>query len=236
MRKAILVFRILVFLSVGGFLHYVLPQHDIARIISTEVVRTDFSWYNRIFHAQTGDSNAPVPNRDLRLINTERKKSYLLGFIRRDAEGIMVYRNEDTGWIWPPYFKFDSSDLQARAETSADPSGERQQWVSITHYGWRNRFLSVYPNAVHIRPVEGPDATIIPWFNICFFVVLIAAWLYLRRVWRRFRERRLDPVMDRAATTFEDVGEHADDAIGRARGIRVRFGDWLAERRNRFRR
>ena len=26
-----------------------------------------------------------------------------------------VYRNEDTGWIWPPYFKYDSSNLQAKA-------------------------------------------------------------------------------------------------------------------------
>ena len=36
-----------------GLLHYVLPQHDVAKINSTEVIRMDFSSFNRLFFAQS---------------------------------------------------------------------------------------------------------------------------------------------------------------------------------------
>ena len=35
----------------------------------------------------------------------------------------MVYRNEDTGWGWPPYFKFDTANLQADAAAARSPPG-----------------------------------------------------------------------------------------------------------------
>jgi len=88
-----------------AFLTYVLPDRDVVRVVSTEVIRTDFTGLNRLFYAQADSGNAEQPTRDLRLINT----------VRRNGK-VYVYRNEDTGWIWPPYFKFDSSDLQAEAE------------------------------------------------------------------------------------------------------------------------
>ncbi len=217
MKRLKLIFGLSAFLLAGGVFHYVLPQHDIVRITSTEIIRTDFSWYNGLFYAQADSGNATQPNRDLRLINTERKKAFLFGFIPREATGIMVYRNEDTGWIWPPYFKFDSSDLQAQAAAGINPNTE--QWVVIAHYGWRNRLLSIYPNAVAIRPVSGPDATVIPWFNIFFFVFLSAAILFVRSAWRRFRERRLNPAIDGAAATWDEVEDRAGDARARARGL-----------------
>ena len=165
--------------------------------------------------------------RDVRLINTVRKKSFLLGFIQRDAEGVMVFRNEDTGWIWPPYFKFDSSDLQAEASdytsTSADP-----QWVVVTHYGWRNRFFTIYPNAIAIRPVAGPDVTVIPWFNIFFFVFVGAAWLFLRAMWRQFRERSIDPALARAGDVIEAADSHLDERRGR---ISRWLGTWKRKSR-----
>ena len=163
MRKVKYTLIGLVLLLVGGFLHYVLPQHDIARITGTEVRRTDISSYNRLFYAQADSGSTEVQNRDIRYIFAEIRKTWLLGFFPRDSTKVMVYRNEDTGWIWPPYFKFDSSDLQAEAasatSTPADP-----QWVVITHYGWRNKYLTIFPNAISIKPVSGPDVTVIPWF------------------------------------------------------------------------
>ncbi|MGV6813105.1 MAG: DUF1523 family protein [Brevirhabdus sp.] len=211
--------RILAVILIGGLLHYVLPQHDIARITSTEVIRQDFTRFNRLFYAQADSGTTELTTRDLRLINTERKKTFLLGFIPRDARGVMVYRNEDTGWIWPPYFKFDSSDLQAEASANISPPGE-EKWVVITHYGWRNRFFTIYPNAIGIRPIPGPDTTVIPWFNIFFFVFVIVAFLFLRAAWRQFRERSIDPML-------EDVGEHTDAARDRASGLWGRIKAWL---------
>ncbi len=121
----------------------------------------DFSSLNRIFFAQADSASKELVTRDIRLISTVKRKTFLLGFIPREAEKVMVYRNEDTGWIWPPYFKFDSSDLQAEAQANIS-TPENEQWVVMTHYGWRNRFFTIYPNAIGIRPVAGPDVRIIP--------------------------------------------------------------------------
>jgi len=219
MRKVKTTFFVLLFVLVGSLLHYVLPQHDIVRVTSTEVIRTDFTALNRLFYAQADSGAAELGTRDLRLIYTEKKKTFLLGFIARDATKIMVYRNEDTGWIWPPYFKFDSSDLQAASAAQVSVSGE-EQWAVMTHYGWRNKYLSIYPNAIGIRPVDGPDVRIIPWFNIFFFIFLLVGFLFLRAIWRQFRERTVDPAMQDISENLDAVG----DAVAEKRG---RFRRWL---------
>lgn len=195
------VIRILALVVFGTFFHYVLPQHDMVKLTSTEIIRTDFSSLNRMFYASADSGGTEQATRDLRLINTQKQKTFLLGFIPREAEQVMVYRNEDTGWIWPPYFKFDSSDLQAEAANLA----RGDQWAVITHYGWRVRWASIYPNAVGLRTVDGPDAMIIPWFNIIFFIVLAAGLLFLRAMWRQFRERTVDPVLDAAGDQLDEV-------------------------------
>ncbi len=228
MGKVKLTLKVLAFLLAGALLHYVLPQHDVVRITSTEVIRMDFTKFNRLFFAQPDSGNQEFATRDIRLINTVRKKTLLLGFIRRDAEGVMVYRNEDTGWIWPPYFKFDSSDLQAEASANIS-TAENPKWVVITHYGWRNRFFTIYPNAVAIKPVSGPDVTIIPWFNIFFFIFLGVAWLFVRAMWRQFRERSIDPALESAGEKWEQVDARAEEARGR-------FARWLATWRGKPRR
>jgi len=216
MRYVRITFRLLIVLIVGGLFHYVVPQHDVSKITSTEVIRTDFSGFNRWFYSQADSGAAELSTRDLRLINTERCKTFLLGFVQRDVDGIMVYRNEDSGWIWPPYFKFDSSDLQASASANISAPGA-EQWVVITHYGWRNRFFSIYPNAVGIRPIDGPDVTIIPWFNIFFFVFLGVAMLFLRAAWMQFRERSLDPVIEKASGQWDKVEAGVSERQSRLR-------------------
>jgi len=190
---------------VAAFLHYTLPQHDVARISDTYEKRID-PGENSLFwsNAATGES-LNVTGRDVFFIQT-----------RLNDDDVMVYRNEDTGWGWPPYFKFNTANLQAEAadlrSTSAAP-----QWVVIRHYGWRNEFLSIYPNVVSLRPVDGPDVRIIPWLNIILLTLLAAvAWaLYVR--WRRFRQARIDPVLD-------DMGDNLDEAGGRLKGFFRRKG------------
>ena len=190
---------------VAAFLHYTLPQHDVARISDTYEKRID-PGENALFwaNASTGE-NVNLTGRDVFFIQT-----------RLNNDKVMVYRNEDTGWGWPPYFKFDTSNLQAEAadlrSTAAAP-----QWVVIKHYGWRNEFLSVYPNVVSIRPVDGPDVRIIPWLNIVLLTLLVAASWAIWVRWRRFREARIDPVL-------EDVGDNLDEAGGRIRGLFRRKG------------
>ncbi len=199
-----------------GFFHYNLPQRDIVRVTGTEVIRADFSGSNRFFYAQPDSGNQDGVNKDLRLINT----AY-------ESGKIMVFRNEDTGlFSWPPYFKIDSSNLQAESE-GLQSTRDAPIWVVITHYGWRSEFLSIYPNAVGIREISDPNVRLIPWLNIIILTTLLVLVLWLRRVWKQFRERKIDPLIDDASDVIGAVDARADVARDRARGVFGRFTAWI---------
>ncbi len=202
-----------------AFLHYTLPQRDIVRIVETEVRRVDFG-ENSIFWAgaDTGQDASGV-NRDVRFINTQKRDTYLFGLIRSESTRPMVYRNEDTGWGWPPYFKLDSSNLQTDVadlkSTAAEP-----QWVVLTHYGWRNELLSIFPNAVGVRGIENPDKLLIPWFNTIILIIFAGLMLGFYRLTQWFRREKIDPIVDSAQDTWEGVDAYADEQ-------RAGFRGWL---------
>lgn len=208
--------KIILLIVLGLWAHYTLPQHDVVRVVNTYQERQDLDDWSRIFWAKPDDQSTGLINRDVQFIQTVRKKTFLLGFWRRDAEGVMVYRNEDTGWSWPPYLKFDTATLQTLVDDLRS-TPENPKWAVITHYGWRNELFSAFPNAVKIRPVSGPDVTIIPWFSIFFFSFLIIGWLFLRALWRQFRQRSIDPALEDASETWDLIDDRADQARGRFR-------------------
>ena len=190
MRNVRRIFRVVLFVIAGLYLHYTLPQHDVAKVTGISDRLERLSSFQQIFYNQVDLGSAEGDMRDLRLINTVKVDTLFLG-LWRGGERVMVYRNEDTG-VYPPYFKFDSSDLEAEASALAG----KEQWVSITHYGWRMRFLSIYPNAISIKPVSGPEYRPFPWFNLFFFAFLIVGFFFVRAMWRQFVERTVDPTMD----------------------------------------
>lgn len=200
-----------------AFLHYTLPQRDIARIVETEVRRVDFG-ENSIFWAgaDTGQDVTGV-NRDVRFVNTVRKTTYLLGMIQTGRERPMVYRNEDTGWGWPPYFKLDSSNLQTEMADNKSTAAE-PQWVVLTHYGWRNEFLSIFPNAVGVRPIDDPNIRLIPYFNILILIILAGLMLGFYRLTQWFRREKIDPLVDSASDTWDGVDAYADEKRAGLRG------------------
>lgn len=209
-------FRVVLAVLVFGFFHYTLPQRDIVRIVETEVRRVDFG-ENSIFWASpdVGTDGTSV-NRDVRFINAVLPNGKP-----------MVYRNEDTGWGWPPYFKLDSSNLQTEVRDLAS-SKDAPIWVAIRHYGWRNEFLTIYPNAVGVKQVDGPDVRLFPWFNIVILTGLLAFALFLWRVWVQFRERTIDPLLEDAGETWDSVDARADAARDNAKGLWGRLAAWLA--------
>jgi len=207
--------RGLLALIVVLFLHYTLPQHDIVRITDVYNRITQIG-SNRLFYAAPDVGTGEGDRRDIRFIAAVRPNGK-----------VIVYRNEDTGWVWPPYFKYDSSNLQAEAaqfESTSPP----YRWVSITHYGWRIAWLSIYPNAVAIKPVAGPDVRIIPWANIIILTMLALLVFMARRMWLQFRERAIDPLLEDAGEAWDKVDEHSDAARDHARGLWQRFRAWLA--------
>lgn len=198
-------FRIVLLLLVFAFLHYTLPQRDIVRVVNTYEERQDFSDLGmmRLFWQNTSGADATTVNRDVLFLQTVK------------ANGRpMVYRNQDTGWGWPPYFKFDTANLQTEA---ADLISDRDspRWAVVTHYGWRNELFSIFPNAVGIRQVEGPDVRIIPWANIVILAVLGGLLLWAWIIWRQFRERTIDPALNEASEAWDRLDEIDDKARGR---------------------
>jgi len=196
MRWLKIIFPLVLLSFLAAFLHYTLPQRDTVRITSTEVIRTTPTAYNQIFYARGDSGNADIATRDVRLINAAYP----------DGTEI-VFRNEDTGWFsWPPYFKTNSSNISAQAEDLKSTRDE-PLWISVRHYGWRWTPLSVYPNALRLTPVDGPNAWFVPWFNIIFFIVFGLFALGIIRLWQRFRRRRIDPLLDDIEETVTTRGD-----------------------------
>jgi hypothetical protein len=190
----------------AAFLHYTLPDRDIVYITNTSNRVMTFG-VNSIFYASPdvgSDEVAGAAQRDVLFIDAVRPNG-----------SVRVYRNEDTGWIWPPYFKFDSFNLQAEARNLISTS-DNPRWVALRHYGWRIPFLSVFPNAVSITEVAGPDVRLIPWFNIVFLSCLFALFWAVRVRWIRFRNRRIRP-------TVAAIDARVDETTA---GVKRWFSGW----------
>lgn len=216
--------RVLLVLIVGGFLHYTLPQHDIVRIVGANTQRMDLGATSWFFASPDIGTETPADgSRDVKFIQTMQQNGRP-----------MVFRNEDTGWGWPPYFKVNSFDVQTEA-SDLNSTEAAPKWVLVTHYGWRNQFFTVFPNAVGLRQVDDPSMTVIPWFNIFFFLGVAGLILFLRRVWMQFRERTVDPLLVDAAETWDAVDDRADAARDKARGVWARFTAWLGTWRSKSR-
>lgn len=206
----------LIALIVGLFLHYTLPRHAVVRVVNTYNRVTTLGWENRIFYASPDTGTAEqTDTRDIRFID-----------VAYPDNTVMVFRNEDTGWVWPPYFKYDSATLQARAANFAQQSAT-PQWVSVTYYGWRIPILSTYPNAVRIREVAGPDVTIFPWVNIIVLALLALVVLFVRRMWLQFRQRMVDPVAVEITDALDGIESRTDERMKSARTDWGRFKAWL---------
>jgi hypothetical protein len=86
-----------------------------------------------------------------------------------------MFRNEDTGFGWPPFFKFDEGDVAAQANNFA--TDHRQAVVLVKYYGFRIRLFSMFPNIVSMREVPA-DYQPINWFAIVFVVLHVVAAAY----------------------------------------------------------
>lgn len=196
-------------LFVVGFFHYSLPSRDIVQIVGTEVIRMDVGSRSWFWAAKDAGTNAER-TRDVRFINAE----YPNGKPR-------VYRNEDTGWSWPPYLKFESGNLQSQAQSYA--RSDEPRWAIVHHYGWRIPIISLYPNAYKIKEATGPEQSLTPWFNIIFLTIL---FLIIFAIWRRldrFKDRHIDPVIEDVGNAIEDAGE---GVAKRRRGLNRWLGTW----------
>ena len=125
-------------------LDYVLPEKTNANVTGVEVKRVDKD-------GPIGRENpADGPTTDVYYIYTSQP----------DDE-VRVFRNEDTRWSWPWYFKFNSADVQAKAKTLEF----EKKTARLTSYGWRINILSQFPNVTKIEVVDA-DASSFSFFQI----------------------------------------------------------------------
>jgi 4-amino-4-deoxy-L-arabinose transferase-like glycosyltransferase len=145
------------------FWAYTLPSTAKVRVTGTEVVRRD---------VERPDGTTGIE--DVNYITAE------------DVSGeARIFRNADTGWGWPPYFKFDSGNLLAQANNFA--AEDPPPIVLVRYYGFRIPLFSMVPNAVSMRALK-PGEDPLPFFNLAFGIAhaALVVWLVLRiRRWRR---------------------------------------------------
>lgn len=214
MRWFLTVLGVVFGISVFLFLDYTLPSRQTVRITNTYNRLTEIG-ANSVFYASpdTGTVQNAQGQRDVRFIDTVRPggKPY-------------VYRNEDTGWIWPPYFKYDSSNLHAQA-TDLKSTAANPEWVSVTSYGWRVSWLSIYPNAISVKPVSGPNEHPFNWPVAIILLVLGLLLFLLWRMWNQFHERSIEPAIRSADETWDRIDAQADAARDRASSRMRRWWD-----------
>ena len=163
-------------LLIAVVLHYNLPRTQVMQIIGTDVKRLDSSDKVKADGAeQVQGKKGVVVSRDVRFINAVSQSGKA-----------KVFRNEDTGWGWPPYFKFNSADVTAQAQSFT--TAEEKAWVLVKYYGWRIHIFDIFPNVTSLKQVTR-DYTHIPWFNIVFLGLLGAGGYYAVRRFRRLIQR-----------------------------------------------
>lgn len=131
MRRIFMWFFILVTLAIhtglAGLVYYSFPKYRLAEITGVETKRTGIArqtdQIEDIFFVYTRDPN---------------------------TEKVRVYRNQDTGWGLPFYFKFNAANIQA----SASGFAADKQLVQIKYYGVRFEMFSQFPNIISIKRVD----------------------------------------------------------------------------------
>lgn len=115
------------------------------------------------------------------------------------------FRNVDTGFGFPPYFKLNSSELQAEAQRLKDKE------VLVKFYGFRNKIFGTYPNVLDIKEYKEGMRTTSLTRGVGFGVWLLALvfifpryysvmnrvreggagqFNFIGRLWRRLRAKK----------------------------------------------
>lgn len=169
---------LLVVVGAGGVLSYSLPKHIVVNINGSEVKRVDNS-------GNAVDVRTPSINnsRDVYYINASAL----------DKSEVFTFRNEDTKFNFPWYFKFDSAEVQSRAKlVEANNNGKDQRaYALVTYYGWRIPMFNMFPNAVDVRSWESSEPPF-PVFNTVFLSLLGLITLVLWwKLWRWNKKRQV---------------------------------------------
>lgn len=109
-------------------------------VLSTVLLVTWFLWGPNSWEVQISGTTGDGQN-----------IQYRIETVYAGTSKTLIFRNEDARF-WPPYFKFDSADLQARASRIKEECPEVP--VIVNGYSLRLPFLDMFPNATSIDAPE----------------------------------------------------------------------------------
>ncbi len=151
----IVIFAIFASLAVG--VNYVMPSYRTAYVTGIEVKRMDKD--GLISKSNVADG----PTRDVYFIYTHAPDN---------DSSVKVYRDEDTRWGFPFYFKFNSADVAAMAQ-----SLEGDHLVQVKYYGWRIKIFDTYPNIVSIKPIMKAEEVSSPIVSYILYILILIGFI-----------------------------------------------------------
>ncbi|ADO06289.1 DUF1523 family protein [Helicobacter pylori] len=166
-RNVVLFILTAIFLALMLLVSYCMPHYSAAVISGVEVKRMN--------------ENENTPN-NKEVKTLARDVYFVQTYDPKDKKSVTVYRNEDTRFGFPFYFKFNSADISALAQSLVN------QQVEVQYYGWRINLFNMFPNVIFLKPLKENAEMSKPVFSwILYALLLVGFFISARSVWALFK-------------------------------------------------
>ncbi|GAA9720529.1 DUF1523 family protein [Helicobacter pylori] len=151
-RNVVLFILTAIFLVLMLLVSYCMPHYSAAVISGVEVKRMN--------------ENENTPN-NKEVKTLARDVYFVQTYDPKDKKSVTVYRNEDTHFSFPFYFKFNSADISALAQSLVN------QQVEVQYYGWRINLFNMFPNVIFLKPLKESADISKPIFSWILYALLL---------------------------------------------------------------
>ncbi|WP_190320619.1 DUF1523 family protein [Helicobacter pylori] len=166
-RNVVLFILTAIFLALMLLVSYCMPHYSVAVISGVEVKRMN--------------ENENTPN-NKEVKTLARDVYFVQTYDPKDKKSVTVYRNEDTHFSFPFYFKFNSADISALAQSLVN------QQVEVQYYGWRINLFNMFPNVIFLKPLKENAEMSKPVFSwILYALLLVGFFISARSVCALFK-------------------------------------------------
>ncbi|WRG01346.1 DUF1523 family protein [Helicobacter pylori] len=159
-RNVVLFILTAIFLVLMLLVSYCMPHYSAAVISGVEVKRMN--------------ENENTPN-NKEVKTLARDVYFVQTYDPKDQKSVTVYRNEDTRFGFPFYFKFNSADISALAQSLVN------QQVEVQYYGWRINLFNMFPNVIFLKPLKENDEMSKPVFSWILYALLLMGFFISAR-------------------------------------------------------
>ncbi|WRC44583.1 DUF1523 family protein [Helicobacter pylori] len=159
-RNVVLFILTAIFLVLMLLVSYCMPHYSAAVISGVEVKRMN--------------ENENTPN-NKEVKTLARDVYFVQTYDPKDKKSVTVYRNEDTCFSFPFYFKFNSADISALAQSLVN------QQVEVQYYGWRINLFNMFPNVIFLKPLKEGAEMSKPVFSWILYALLLAGFFISAR-------------------------------------------------------